>query len=113
MAVQSYSLRQIMDRERPPQVVGERCVVWGGAAKSGHGMFLWPRDEHRAAAWTKQVQRTRADFPRMAVPRIYPCLPESTSDRIDGPWIVTHIGQDGMVDDSWQSAPGKIAAPQL
>ena len=35
----------------------------------------------------------------------------STSDEIDGPWIVTHIGQDGMVDDWWQSAPGKIAAP--
>ena len=30
--------------------------------KSGHGMFLWPKDEHWAAAWTKQVQRTRADF---------------------------------------------------
>ena len=27
------------------------------------------------------------------------------------PWIVPHIGQDGMVDDWWQSAPGKIAAP--
>ena len=35
---------------------------------------------------------------------------ESTSDGIDGTWIVTHIGQDGMVDDWWQSAPGKIAA---
>ena len=32
---------------------------------------------------------------------------ESTSDR---PWIVTHIGQGGMVDDRWQSAPGKITA---
>ena len=31
---------------------------------------------------------------------------ESTSDRIDGPWIVTPIGQGGMVDDWWQSAPG-------
>ena len=28
---------------------------------------------------------------------------ESTSD---GPWIVTHIGQGGMVDDWWHSAPG-------
>ena len=27
------------------------------------------------------------------------------------PWIVLHIGQGGMVDDWWQSAPGKIAAP--
>ena len=33
---------------------------------------------------------------------------ESTSD---GPWIVTHIDQGGMVDDWWQSAPGKITAP--
>ena len=32
---------------------------------------------------------------------------ESPSDGID--WIVTHIGQGGMVDDWWQSAPGKIA----
>ena len=24
---------------------------------------------------------------------------ESTSDGIDGPWIVTHIGQGGMVDE--------------
>ena len=24
------------------------------------------------------------------------------------PWMVTHIGQCGMVDDWWQSAPGKI-----
>ena len=31
-------------------------------AKSGHGMFLWPTDEHRAAAWTKQVQQTLADI---------------------------------------------------
>ena len=38
---------------------------------------------------------------------------ESTSDRIDGPWIVTHIGQDGMIDDWWHFAPGKIAAPQF
>ena len=29
----------------------------------------------------------------------------------DGPWIVTHIGQGGVVDDWWRSAPGKIAAP--
>ena len=36
---------------------------------------------------------------------------ESTSDGIDGPWIVIHIGQGGMVDDWLQSAPGKIAAP--
>ena len=36
---------------------------------------------------------------------------ESASDGIDGPWIVTTIGQGGMVDDWWQSAPGKIAAP--
>ena len=37
---------------------------------------------------------------------------ESTSDRIVGPWIVTHIviGQGGMVDDCWQSTHGKIAA---
>ena len=28
---------------------------------------------------------------------------ESTSDGIDGPWIVTHIGQGGMADDWWQS----------
>ena len=28
-----------------------------------------------------------------------------------GPWIVSHIGQGEMVDDWWQSAPGKIAAP--
>ena len=28
---------------------------------------------------------------------------ESTSDGIDGPWIVA--GQGGMVDDWWQSAP--------
>ena len=34
---------------------------------------------------------------------------ESTSDGIDGPWMVTRQG--GMVDDWWQSAPGKIAAP--
>ena len=33
---------------------------------------------------------------------------ESTSD---GPWIVTHIDQSGMVDDWWQSVPGKLAAP--
>ena len=33
---------------------------------------------------------------------------ESTSD---APWIVTHIGQGGMVDGWWQSATGKIAAP--
>ena len=33
---------------------------------------------------------------------------ESTSDR---PWKVTQLGQGGMVDDWWQSAPGKIAAP--
>ena len=31
---------------------------------------------------------------------------ESTSDGIDGPWIVAHIGQGGMVDDWWQSTPG-------
>ena len=36
---------------------------------------------------------------------------ESTSDGIDRPWIVTHIGQGGMVDGWWQSAPGKITAP--
>ena len=36
-------------------------------------------------------------------------ISESTSDGIDGPWIVTHIGQGGMVHDWWQSAPGKIA----
>ena len=53
-----------MDRERSPKVVGKQCVVWGcgATAKSGHGMFLWPKDEHRAAAWTKQVQQTWADF---------------------------------------------------
>ena len=27
------------------------------------------------------------------------------------PWIVTHIGQGEMVDDWWQCAPGKMAAP--
>ena len=38
---------------------------------------------------------------------------ESTSDGIDGPWIVAHIGQGGMADDWCQSAPGKIAAPPI
>ena len=38
---------------------------------------------------------------------------ESTSDGIDGPWIVAHIGQGGMADDWWQPAPGKIAAPPI
>ena len=38
---------------------------------------------------------------------------ESTSDGIDGPWIVAHIGQGGMADDWWQSAPGNIAAPPI
>ena len=33
------------------------------------------------------------------------------SESQGGPWIVTHIGQGGMVDDWWQSAPGKIATP--
>ena len=32
------------------------------------------------------------------------------SESQGGPWIVTGIGQGGMVDDWWQSAPGKIAA---
>ena len=35
------------------------------------------------------------------------------SHGIDGPWIVAHIGQGGMADDWWQSAPGKIAAPPI
>ena len=38
---------------------------------------------------------------------------ESNSDGIDGPWRVAHIGQGGMADDWWQSAPGKIAAPPI
>ena len=37
-----------------------------------------------------------------------PYLAKSTSDGIDGPWIVTHIGEGGMVVDWWQPAPGKI-----
>ena len=35
------------------------------------------------------------------------------SDGIDGPWVVTHIGQGGMADDWWQSVSGKIAAPPI
>ena len=31
----------------------------------------------------------------------------------DGPWIVTHIGQGGMVDDWWQSAPGRSPHPNF
>ena len=51
---------------------------------------------------------------------------ESTSDGIDGPSIVTHIGHGGMADDwgsttnahktnaDWcQSAPGRVAAPLI
>ena len=37
---------------------------------------------------------------------------ESTSDGIDGPWIVAHI-EGGMADDGWQSAPGKMATPPI
>ena len=33
------------------------------------------------------------------------------SESQGGPWIVTHIGQGGMVDGWWQSAPRQIAAP--
>ena len=40
-------------------------------------------------------------------------IAESTSDGIDGPWIVAHIGQGGMANDWWQSAPGKISAPLI
>ena len=38
---------------------------------------------------------------------------ESISDGVDGPWIVAHIGQRGVADDWWQTAPGKIAAPPI
>ena len=30
-------------------------------------------------------------------------LSQPQTDGIDGPWIVTHIGQGGMFDDWWQS----------
>ena len=33
------------------------------------------------------------------------------SESQEGPWIRTHVGQGGMVDEWWQSAPGKIVAP--
>ncbi|XP_064425560.1 zinc finger protein 260 isoform X2 [Latimeria chalumnae] len=52
------------ENKKTTRSVGKRCVVWGCGAlsKDGYGVFTWPKDPQFSAIWTKQVQKTRADF---------------------------------------------------